>query len=453
MLVFRRLRQVARLFSSKEPEILKQQFNKVRQLHEGKYPLFEGKLESPTLPKDDLQAKFAKLADELRQQTGEPKSFAQRLKETYNREDSTEIPKVQNYNREESFNHESKTTEEEYSSDDIDDKPSDGETQQQFTVKKLSLAEKYPKLAPLYSISSKCSEYIVESIMETFPSKERKENKKLLAYKARIKAEENQRKMDSGEFDDAIPEWKRGALQVVEEKKSTWRILKEKLANTALGSRTNSLAGKLSKAKPIVVAKEAVSDIKEGYQSVKDSLNDRIDASESVLVHTTRDALSNISKETEQAKAVRILNEITEDFDFNLFEKELEKMFMKLCLQAALGNEEYLNAVCSTSVKLIISEFTANTLMGAPIKFGKSVFLGCNTEDKSCPKLSYSIDFNVVGEKKRNEKIFLTLTPHPDPNLEISDHFWKFTEITRKKAQKVIGESKDSKSKEKKEES
>mmetsp|Transcript_29021 Transcript_29021/g.28705 ORF Transcript_29021/g.28705 Transcript_29021/m.28705 type:complete len:282 (-) Transcript_29021:785-1630(-) len=267
-----------------------------------------------------------------------------------------------------------------------------------------------------------------------------KENAKI----QKTKEEELKKWLEEHPGDENIPEWKKGALQVVQKKQTRWEKLKEKVTGSKLGNKVNESTQTILNQEGVKKAKENMQDIKEGIQSIGLDIKDSIQMSDSRIIQAGREMLSQASVESAQAKAVKAMRAYDPDFDIYQLENDLEHIIVDFYQHFLDLNKDYVKNVTDGPAR----EFLLKLLEGRKEGGGgahkqeiyevtRPVFLGVNLEEKQNPRFSFSCTVKYSGSntdqddkqtKNKFHKInyFFMISRHPDPDFEIYGHPWQF---------------------------
>ena len=272
----------------------------------------------------DLKSQFKGLSDDLSKETGEAKSAFQRMKDTYQHLQDVDLKaafkaKKQQMEQETKDSTQEKTTQE-----------------QQQTEKKRWELPKMPKMPfavsvpqPIKQYSVVAKTYVLDALRETFPSSEYKLEKKVQLQQKMAADKELMEKFERGEItgDDAqIPDWKKGALQPVQVKKSIFQKAKEKVQSSVFGTRFEQTAKNLAESERLKNLKTGISSVKSSLEDVKEGISEDLDAADNKYLNTVRNKLSDLRMETEEAKAARAVRAYDQGFDVYELEDEMETL-------------------------------------------------------------------------------------------------------------------------------
>ncbi|CAG9332004.1 unnamed protein product [Blepharisma stoltei] len=451
--------ELLRFFSSsKDTESLKKQFVKLAEemnlnIATDTKSNDEIKMKDQIKMTEDLKAQFKGIKEDLSKQTGQAKTAQERLKESFqnfsmpkfsmpdfskwkNPIQPDKISEIQPEKEEAKPNENlSQSTQEASGSENI---KKDEEIPKPA---KTPYYEKYPKLKFLHITTS----YIKDAIKETFPDQEYKIN--LMKENARIqkeKEEELKKWLEEHPGDENIPEWKKGALSVAQKKRTKWEKIKDSVIGSKIGSKVSESTQTILKQDSVKKAKENIQDIKEGIQSIGLDIKDSIQMSDSRLVQSGRELLSQAAVESAQAKAVKVFRAYDPDFDIYQLENDLEHIVVDFYQQFLDLNKEYVQKITEGPAREFLMKILANKSEGLDYKqevyeVTRPVFLGVNLEEKQNPRLSFSCTVKYSGGNNSQDKearisrvkshkvnYFFMISRHPEPDFETYGHPWQF---------------------------
>jgi hypothetical protein len=496
-----------RLFSQKDADSLKKQFKKLKEVHETRLKdsvqssaQEEIKTTDTGRKFDDLKSQFKGMTEDLKKNTGEAKSVSQRLSESMQKlktmdiqavkssladklkrqpkpEETSSSPKStqetlqqenQQTNFKESAEAQQKAEEPYQNQSQAEEAAADEEPNE---PPKPSWSEKYPKFAPILQYGSKVKDYCHEAMLETFDSnsyKKLKMKQRLIELK---KQEEERKKMEEalanmGDAEDKIPEWKKGALQVIPKKLTYWQKMKSKVSEHSFFSNLDHKKQEILQNQNIKKAKEKVDELKDDINTFKEDLQESIENSDTGIISSTKEMLSRATQGSQQSRAVKTIRETVDpEFDVYEFESDLEDMIKDLLEKLNDGDMEYIRKVVLGQAlnffnsRLDLFNSASGAMFYELLDLSKPVFLGVNIEDKTNPKFSYSftireishiltVDKHLVRKKNltpierqelekqlkvaqtvpgetQSTNFMITVAWHPNPDIENIGHPWQ----------------------------
>lgn len=500
-----------RLFSQKDADSLKQQFKKLKEVHETRLKdsvqssaQEEIKTTDTGRKFDDLKSQFKGMTEDLKKNTGEAKSVSQRLSESMQKLKSMDMQaikssladKLKRQPNPEQTSSQSKSAQETLQQDNqqTNFKETDGAQQKAEesyqnqsqgeqsaeeaaaeekpkAPPKPSWSERYPKFAPVLQYGSKVKDYCHEALLETFDSNSYKKLKMKQRLVELKKQEEERKKMEEalanmGDEEDKIPEWKKGALQVIPKKLTYWQKMKSKVSEHSFFSSLDRKKQEILQNENIKIAKEKVGEFKDDMNTFKEDLKESIESSDTGIISSTKEILSRATQGSQQARAVKTIRETVDpEFDVYEFESDLEDMIKDLLEKLNEGDMEYIRkvvlgqAVHFFNARLDLFNSASGAMFYELLDLSKPVFLGVNIEDKTNPKFSYSfsireishtltVDKHLVRKKNltpierqelekqlkvaqtvpgetQSTNFMITVAWHPNPDIENIGHPWQ----------------------------
>lgn len=309
------------------------------------------------------------------------------------------------------------------------------------------------------------TDYITEALHETFPTNEYKLKKLRKAAKLRKEEEEKLKKWqeEHPEDESAIPDWKKGAIQIVEEKKTWKQKVKAKILGSTFGNKVTESTHTILKQDNVIKAKENLTDLKEGIENLTLDLKDSIQSSDSKIIQAGKEILEKTFYETTEARATRAIRAYDANFDILQLENDLENIvweFFQHCLDKDI---EYITPIVDGSAaEKIVNQLRSEDFdkyRYVVTEVARPVFLGVNIEDKTNPKFSFHTTIRYRGVKiiqndnktvkskvakgKDKSAFFLkkfemVIARHPDPNYDTHGHPWQFIVFQDLKDQKIL---------------
>ena len=323
MLVLRRL--LRRSLASKDPADLRKEFEQLKQAAEPKASPTpqqpEIKVTDQKQREELLKDQFKDLTQGLEKETGEAKSAYQRMKESY---ESMQAPDFTGFTasfREKLRKKEKPRPPPDPAAKTNEESKAEKEGKEENKAKskgKVPLSQKFPVFSPIFTITQKTSDYVVDSFKETFPTTSYKMEKALKRQQKMMLEKEMMEKFMRGDIqgDDAsIPDWKRGALQPVEVKKSIFQKAKDSVKSSVFGAKIESATQQIIQSPHLKSVKEGLGVVKAGIEDIKEGVKEDIDAADNKLLNKMRDSWSNSTFETQEAKAVKLLRAYDSEFD------------------------------------------------------------------------------------------------------------------------------------------
>ena len=506
--MFRGLKRLlnARSFtSSKDPQALRDQFKKMTEQHsqkpnETKEDKPDIKLTDQHKATEDLKSKFDMFKNDLSKNTGQAKGVFEKLYETaktmkkediqfFNRSQEkensfderikdelakknlqTEDPKAQD--PKEASNSQTVNSEgldEKLNQSTQETKTESEEANQHQHPKKSfyqTFCHKFPKTSYYTDV---CGRYVGDLWKETFPNPETKLEKLVKIHEIRKMSIELDEKLAKGEItENDLPAWKKSALMVQEEKKSSWQKLRDKLSKSAPQSKIISESETVKTAATKI--KSTMKDLKTEVSEMKEAVNEVIEDSNIGVVNTAKSIIRENLTETPDSRALRIMRQHDPDFDLFGMVDELPIFVNDLFNKVLGGDKEYMDGVCFGQARehlgSFLSLYTPNSTkenQSRVLSILRTTFIGCNADEKSDPKVSYTLKINWeyyqsnaleeedkksgfsnlgMGSKKfMSRTYFVTIGPHPDPDILKYRHPWKFVAFFPAEALNAIGGS------------
>lgn len=489
---FRRILNLRSFVTSKDPQDLKQQFQKLTEIHNAatqniKETEEEIKLKDQVKATEELKSKFQNVKENLGQKTGEAKSVFQRASETFQ---NLKSPTTFFEDLKSKYTANIKSSEKQFIDtikteikEDLQKTESKAETPSPSNQTKpedpinpqapepepetirptyfTQFKEKNPKVG--FALDGAKSK-ILNLWNETFPKREDKVKRLYKMHQMRKMSVELDEKLSRGEItEEELPQWKKSALMVVEEKKSKWSSLKEKISGTSVGNKIQGATSSILEHDSLKTVKTAVKDFKTSVTDAKEVVRDALDDADIRAYQKAKEYMSSSVMETPEAKAIRHMRQWDPEFDIYVMELELPAIMKPFFEKYLVLDKDYVGGVASTQIlEYMESQFEDKKNAGLlpdsaeVIAISKCVYLGVNTEDKSIPKFSYSFKVkyivrtshaDAVLEKKENEQFgefenvknsagqnsnfahthyFVTFTGHPDPDILKYGHPWQF---------------------------
>jgi len=271
---------------------------------------------------EKLKSQFQGMSEDLSKQTGEAKSAFQRMKETYQTLHEMDFQAAFKPKPKEQGEGESKGKEEETKAKE---ETKEGSGKKGWTIPKVPIAVNIPQPIKVYSKVAKT--YVFEALRETFPTSEYKLEKEVKRQQKMAADKEFMEKFERGEItgdDERIPDWKKGALQPVAVKKSIFQQAREKVQSSVFGSRLEASAKKVAESPHMKSASAGISNLKAGIEDLKDGIREDLDSADNKVLNKVRDKLSDITLETEEAKAAKSLKPYNQEFDVYSLEDQME---------------------------------------------------------------------------------------------------------------------------------
>ena len=467
-------------YFSKDTDHLKKQFQQMAKEHQqrlkeqSKTSEEEIKAKDQTKVTEELKSKFKGLQGDLSKQSGEAKSAYEQWKESYKNfsmpkfsmpnisswkksyESKKEPKETQEGPKEEPSASETSTSENTSKADPSEtDTPETESSETQQKEAKPTWSETYPRFSPVFNFTHKTSSYVVESLKETFPTSDYK-MQKLIKIQEKIKKDrEILEKMERGEElgeDEQIPEWKKGALEVVPEKLSRWQRVKRRVQESSFGSSFSSRFRTVTEHESYKKAQENWTEFKEGVSNVKENVKEELDSSENKVYHKSKEYITEAMMETDTAKAVKIMRMYDPEFDIYALESELEYIFPIFYSRYLSDDLDYIKKICEGQALKYFSEKIKERVqtgeirkVTTPLEVTRPSFLGVNLDDKTNPKFSYGLSINervdtfkdqedakgsARGKFKKSTlraNYFLTVTRNTDTDWIEVGHPWKIS--------------------------
>ena len=511
--MFRGLKRLlnARSFtSSKDPQALRDQFKKMTEQHsqkpsEAKEDKPDIKLTDQHKATEDLKSKFDMFKNDLSKNTGQAKGVFEKLYETaktikkediqfFNRSQEKADPLDDRIKEElakknlrdqqaKSQDSSENTSSQTLNTEKLDEKlnqntqESPNETKETKETKEANqhpkksfyqtFCHKFPKTSYYTDV---CGRYVGDLWKETFPNPETKLEKLVKIHEIRKMSVELDEKLAKGEItEEDLPAWKKSALMVQEEKKSSWQKLREKLPKSTPQSKiiAESEAVKTATTK----IKSTMKGIKTEVSEMKEAVNEVIEDSNIGVVNTAKSLIRENLTETPDSRALRIMRQHDPDFDLFGMVDELPIFVHDLFNKVLAGDKEYMDGVCFGQAREHLNSFSAsyasnskNQNKSKVVSVLRTTFIGCNADDKSDPKVSYTLkisweyhrsnaeeelenaksNFSNLGMDERkfmSRTYFVTIGPHPDPDILKYRHPWKFVAFFPAEALNAIGGS------------
>lgn len=249
-----------------------------------------------------------------------------------------------------------------------------------------------------------------------------------------------------------IPEWKRGAIQVVdtqvpEEKKgffSRW---------------TNKVKSKLSStdsAKQFYESEnyKQIQEVQANYKEFRTKLSEQIEETQNPLVQGTRRVTDFVTTESTTARATKEMLKYDPEFNLNDLGYEAQEIFKEFYCNYLAGNLDYIEKVCGgpglaiakTEVKRRATEGWKNYYTDI-LDIGQTNFLGAALQEKGTPQFSFTIvvqevDCRVDLKDETNIKhgdhdnivqstYRIVLSRHDEPDIAVTGHYWEIVEFNK----------------------
>ena len=176
----------------------------------------------------------------------------------------------------------------------------------------------------------------------------RKMEAKLLKSKIKEATDE-----EIAEIEASIPEWKRGALVLVEtdapkEKLSIFDIAKRNLAYHIKNLKLYQEAQNKLKDSEVSLL---LDDFKKSYSNVKENIKE----SQNPLFVVSRDIIDRVAFKSPSSQAIQIMRKYDPNFELHNFEKEVEVVFKQLMKAYFQDKLDLVRSICSESALAVLS--------------------------------------------------------------------------------------------------
>lgn len=191
---------------------------------------------------------------------------------------------------------------------------------------------------------------------QTFPGEENiellleKRKQEALILKSKIKEASEEEITD---IEAAIPEWKRGALVLVEsetaqEKYSIFDLAKKNLAYHVKSLKIYQETQKSLKDSEISLL---LKDFQESYSNVRENLKE----SQNPFFVVSRDLIDRVSFKSPSSQAISIMRKFDPHFELLIFEKEVDAIFKQLMNAYLKDNLDTVKALTSESALAVLT--------------------------------------------------------------------------------------------------
>lgn len=181
---------------------------------------------------------------------------------------------------------------------------------------------------------------------ETFPNEDKKVKTKLQQRRevAKLQKEAELTQEEIDRLEEAIPDWKKGAVTVTdgkvqEEKQGLLKKLKKKVGKSIAGTEAAQQFYQSEEYKRL-------EKLRNEMQEFKHNLKEEIDSTQNPVVQGTRQVVDLVFMESSCARAVKEMQKYDPEFDIQQLHFEAEEIFKEFYCNFLAGNLDYIEKVC-----------------------------------------------------------------------------------------------------------